>query len=599
MFEWLKDKFKKKEDEVKEEIQEVKEELSEDNKEEEIEDIHEKLEEVEVKGNLSEEDIKTSEKKEDTNKEFQDKEVIEDALGKKSEKEDEVKEEIQVSKGELSEEKKEEDLEEIHEKLEEGNLSNENIKTSEKKEDTNKEFQDKEVIENALEKKAEEKESEVKEEIQAVKEELSEDNKEHDIEEIENIHEKLEEVEEKENLPEEDIETSEKKEDTNKEFQDKEVIEDAIEKKAEEKESEVKEEIHEKLEEVEEKGNLSEEDIKTSEKKEDTNKEFQDKEVIDDAIENKAEEKEEEPKKVSLFQRLKEGLDKTRKEVGIKINTVLGAYVKIDDEMLEDLEDILVSADVGMETTMKLIDNLRETIIREKVNDPKEVKPLLLEEAKKLMNPELNTKINSEPPVIILVVGVNGVGKTTTIGKLSQRFKNENKSVLVCAADTFRAAAIDQLKEWGSRANVDVISHDEGSDPAAVVFDAIEAAKARKTDVLIVDTAGRLHNKSNLMKELEKINRIISKKYPEANRENLLVLDSTTGQNAINQAKTFKEVTDISAIALTKLDGTAKGGVVIALQSELGIPIKLIGVGEGIEDLQDFNIDTFLETIFG
>ena len=466
MFEWLKDKFKKKEDEVKEEIQEVKEELSEDNKEEEIEDIHEKLEEVEEKGNLSEEDIKTSEKKEDTNKEFQDKEVIEDALEKKAEeKESEVKEEIQVSKEELSEDKKEEDLEEIHEKLEEGNLSNENIKTSEKKEDTNKEFQDKEVIE--------------------------------------------------------------------------------------------------------------------------------------DAIEKKAEEKEEEPKKVSLFQRLKEGLDKTRKEVGIKINTVLGAYVKIDDEMLEDLEDILVSADVGMETTMKLIDNLRETIIREKVNDPKEVKPLLLKEAKKLMNPELNTKINSEPPVIILVVGVNGVGKTTTIGKLSQRFKNENKSVLVCAADTFRAAAIDQLKEWGSRANVDVISHDEGSDPAAVVFDAIEAAKARKTDVLIVDTAGRLHNKSNLMKELEKINRIISKKYPEANRENLLVLDSTTGQNAINQAKTFKEVTDISAIALTKLDGTAKGGVVIALQSELGIPIKLIGVGEGIEDLQDFNIDTFLETIFG
>ena len=472
MFEWLKDKFKKKEDEVKEEIQEVKEELSEDNKEEEIEDIHEKLEEVEEKGNLSEEDIKTSEKKEDTNEEFQDKEVIEDALEKKSEKEDEVKEEIQV-----------------------------------------------------------------------VKEEFSEGNKEQDIEEIDDIHEKLEEVEEKENLPEEDI--------------------------------------------------------KTSEKKEDSIEEFQDKEAIEDAIEIKTEEKEEEPKKVSLFQRLKEGLDKTRKEVGIKINTVLGAYVKIDDEMLEDLEDILVSADVGMETTMKLIDNLRETIIREKVNDPKEVKPLLLEEAKKLMNPELNTKINSEPPVIILVVGVNGVGKTTTIGKLSQRFKNENKSVLVCAADTFRAAAIDQLKEWGSRANVDVISHDEGSDPAAVVFDAIEAAKARKTDVLIVDTAGRLHNKSNLMKELEKINRIISKKYPEANRENLLVLDSTTGQNAINQAKTFKEVTDISAIALTKLDGTAKGGVVIALQSELGIPIKLIGVGEGIEDLQDFNIDTFLETIFG
>lgn len=305
-----------------------------------------------------------------------------------------------------------------------------------------------------------------------------------------------------------------------------------------------------------------------------------------------------EKKKPSLFQRLKEGLDKTRKEVGIKINTVLGSYVKIDDEMLEDLEDILISADIGMQTTMQLIDNLRETIIRNKINDPKEVKPLLMEEAKKLMNPELNTKIKSEPPTIILVVGVNGVGKTTTIGKLSARFKNENKSVLVCAADTFRAAAIDQLKEWGNRANVDIISHEEGSDPASVVFDAIAAAKARSTDVLIVDTAGRLHNKANLMKELEKINKIIDKNYPEANRENLLVLDATTGQNAMNQAKTFKEATNLTGIALTKLDGTAKGGVVIALQSELEIPIKLVGVGEGINDLQDFDIDNFIEAIF-
>ena len=377
-----------------------------------------------------------------------------------------------------------------------------------------------------------------------------------------------------------------------------------------EEEAQEIEEIGEKLEEVSEGGNLSEEDVNT------TDEAFKDKEVIEDALEQKDEAREEskeetkeventeevveeEPKKVSLFQRLKEGLDKTRKEVGIKINTVLGAYVKIDDEMLEDLEDILISADIGMETTMKLIDNLRETIIREKINDPQEVKPLLMAEAKKLMNPELNTPIKTEPPVIILVVGVNGVGKTTTIGKLSSRFKREGKSVLVCAADTFRAAAIDQLKEWGNRAHVDIISHAEGSDPAAVVFDAIEAAKARKTDVLIVDTAGRLHNKSNLMKELEKINRIISNKFPEANRENLLVLDSTTGQNAINQAKTFREATDITGIALTKLDGTAKGGVVVALQSELGIPIKLIGVGEGIDDLQDFNLDNFLETIFG
>lgn len=447
----------------------------------------------------------------------------------------------------------------------------------------------------------------------------NEEIREEEAQEIEEIHEKLEEVSEEGKLSDEDIETSETIEDTNEVFKDKEVIEDALEKKEEAREeaqAEEIEEIHEKLEEVSEEGKLSEEDVETSEKIEDTDEAFKDKEVIEDALEQKEEAREEakketkeventeevveeEPKKVSLFQRLKEGLDKTRKEVGIKINTVLGAYVKIDDEMLEDLEDILISADIGMETTMKLIDNLRETIIREKINDPQEVKPLLMAEAKKLMNPELNTPIKTEPPVIILVVGVNGVGKTTTIGKLSSRFKREGKSVLVCAADTFRAAAIDQLKEWGNRAHVDIISHAEGSDPAAVVFDAIEAAKARKTDVLIVDTAGRLHNKSNLMKELEKINRIISNKFPEANRENLLVLDSTTGQNAINQAKTFREATDITGIALTKLDGTAKGGVVVALQSELGIPIKLIGVGEGIDDLQDFNIDNFLETIFG
>ena len=464
-----------------------------------------------------------------------------------------------------------------------------------------------ELIEENLSEEAESKEEADEENILT-----NEEIREEEAQEIEEIDEKLEEVSEGGNLSEEDVNTSEKIEDTNEAFKDKEVIEDALEQKeAAREEAQEIEEIHEKLEEVSEEGKLSEEDVETSEKIEDTHEAFKDKEVTKDALEQKEEaneevvevetieEIEEKPKKVSLFQRLKEGLDKTRKEVGIKINTVLGAYVKIDDEMLEDLEDILISADIGMETTMKLIDNLRETIIREKINDPQEVKPLLMAEAKKLMNPELNTPINTEPPVIILVVGVNGVGKTTTIGKLSSRFKREGKSVLVCAADTFRAAAIDQLKEWGNRAHVDIISHAEGSDPAAVVFDAIEAAKARKTDVLIVDTAGRLHNKSNLMKELEKINRIISNKFPEANRENLLVLDSTTGQNAINQAKTFREATDITGIALTKLDGTAKGGVVVALQSELGIPSKLIGVGEGIDDLQDFNIDNFLETIFG
>ena len=303
--------------------------------------------------------------------------------------------------------------------------------------------------------------------------------------------------------------------------------------------------------------------------------------------------------KVNFFKKLMSGLDKTRKEVGIKINTVMGNYVKIDDDMLEDLEDILISADVGMDTTMKLIDNLRETIIKKKINDPSKVKDILKSETKKLMNEELNKGISDISPSIILVVGVNGVGKTTTIGKLAKRYKDEGKSVLIAAADTFRAAAIDQLKEWGNRVNVDVISHSEGQDPAAVVFDAITAAKSRNADILIVDTAGRLHNKANLMKELEKINRIIDKKYPEAYRETLLVLDSTTGQNAMNQAKTFKDAVNITGIALTKLDGTAKGGVVIALQSELQIPIKLVGVGEGIYDLQDFNLDNFLQGIFG
>ena len=303
--------------------------------------------------------------------------------------------------------------------------------------------------------------------------------------------------------------------------------------------------------------------------------------------------------KVNFFKKLMSGLDKTRKEVGIKINTVMGNYVKIDDDMLEDLEDILISADVGMDTTMKLIDNLRETIIKEKINDPSKVKDILKSETKKLMNEELNKGISDISPSIILVVGVNGVGKTTTIGKVAKRYKDEEKSVLIAAADTFRAAAIDQLKEWGNRVNVDVISHSEGQDPAAVVFDAITAAKSRNADILIVDTAGRLHNKANLMKELEKINRIIDKKYPEAYRETLLVLDATTGQNAMNQAKTFKEAVNITGIALTKLDGTAKGGVVIALQSELQIPIKLVGVGEGIYDLQDFNLDNFLQGIFG
>lgn len=320
--------------------------------------------------------------------------------------------------------------------------------------------------------------------------------------------------------------------------------------------------------------------------------------IIQETEEEKlvVEEVEEKPK-FNLFKKLKDGLSKTRQEMTVKINTILGAYVKIDDELLEDLEDILISADIGMETTMKLIDNLRETIIQEKINDPSKVIPLLKEEIKKIMNPDLDSTIETSNQTVILVIGVNGVGKTTTIGKLSSKLKSEGKSVLIAAADTFRAAAIDQLKTWGDRANVDVISHSEGADPAAVIYDGISAAKSRNIDVLICDTAGRLHNKANLMKELEKINKIISRDFSNAKRETLLVLDATTGQNALSQAKLFKEVADITGIVLTKLDGTAKGGVVIALQSELGIPIKLVGVGEKIEDLQKFEMGSFIDAI--
>lgn len=326
---------------------------------------------------------------------------------------------------------------------------------------------------------------------------------------------------------------------------------------------------------------------------EEPEKEFQiEKDFIEESLENS------EPEKIGFFAKLKKGLDKTRKDMSVKFNTIIGAYVKIDDEMLEDLEDILISADVGMETTMKLVDNLRESIIENKVNDPNMVVPLLKEETLKLMDIDKSSELNLGDKSIILVVGVNGVGKTTTIGKLANRFRKEGKSVLVAAGDTFRAAAIEQLKEWGNRANIDVIHQNEGSDPAAVIFDAIEAAKSRNIDVLICDTAGRLHNKQNLMKELEKISNVIETKYPEATRETLLVLDATTGQNAINQAKTFKEAANITGMVLTKLDGTAKGGVVLALQSELGVPIKLVGVGEGIDDLQNFNSKDFLEALF-
>lgn len=307
-----------------------------------------------------------------------------------------------------------------------------------------------------------------------------------------------------------------------------------------------------------------------------------------------------EPKKLGLFEKLKNGLTKTRKDMSDKIDGILKSYKKIDEELFEDLEEVLISADVGMNTTMELIDRLRNRVKIDKVIDPEGVKDLLKDEIKKLMLESVsNNELNVEPsPTVILVVGVNGVGKTTTIGKLSNNFKKQGKKVLIAAGDTFRAAAIEQLEEWSNRAGVEFISHKEGADPAAVIFDGIQAAKARKSDILICDTAGRLHNKSNLMNELNKIFRIVEREYGDATKEVLLVLDATTGQNAINQAKVFKEVANITGVALTKLDGTAKGGVIIALQAELKIPVKLVGVGEGIEDLQQFNVEDFVNAIF-
>lgn len=308
----------------------------------------------------------------------------------------------------------------------------------------------------------------------------------------------------------------------------------------------------------------------------------------------------EEKKGISFFQRLKSGLDKTRKGMTEKIDRVLKSYGKIDEELFDDLEEILVTADVGINTTMEIIDRLKDYVRENKITEPENIKEALKEEIKAIMTESnFNTSLNIEPsPSIVLVVGVNGAGKTTTIGKLSYKLRNEGKNVIIAAGDTFRAAAIEQLEEWSNRSGADFIKHNEGADPAAVIFDGIQASKSRKADVLICDTAGRLHNKKNLMNELNKIFRVVEKEYPEANKEVLLVLDATTGQNALSQAKEFKEVCDITGVALTKLDGTAKGGIVIAVQSELGLPVKLIGVGEKIDDLQEFNVDNFVDALF-
>ncbi|MDU7537071.1 MAG: signal recognition particle-docking protein FtsY, partial [Peptostreptococcaceae bacterium] len=397
--------------------------------------------------------------------------------------------------------------------------------------------------------------SDVSETIESVEEKDTEDENLHNQSEKINEDDIVEEI--KENIATDEIEINEEK------------IEDTLN---DEKVNEVVENIEEST--------IHNQEVITSE--------------VDEYIKEENIEVVEEPqKKVNLFERLKQGLTKAKQGITDKIDDVLKSYTKVDEELLEELEEILITADVGVNTTMDIIDKLRDKIKENKITEPSGVKAELKNIIEEILTNENSTLNVEKSPTIILMVGVNGVGKTTTIGKLANRYKQEGKKILLAAGDTFRAAAIEQLEVWAGRSNVDIIKHQEGADPGAVVFDAIKAAKARKVDLLICDTAGRLHNKANLMNELGKVFKIVDREFPEANKEVLLVVDATTGQNAVVQAKTFKEVADITGIVLTKLDGTAKGGVVLAVKSEVDVPVKLIGVGEKVEDLQDFDAKAF------
>ena len=437
-----------------------------------------------------------------------------------------------------------------------------------------------EPVEELEVKETEEDSQNVEDSKEEVKSDLEndEDNSEYDSQK---------EQEEVEILEEDEIESNKIEETKNEEAVSQEILEEQIETK-----EEAKEEAKEEIAEIEE---IKAEDIETQEKQDEIE---ESEDTVENQIDDELEEEEEKPKKVSLFDRLKQGLTKAKQGITDRIDEVLKAYTKVDEELLEDLEEVLITADVGVNTTMDIIEKLEDVIRTKKITDPQDVR----EELKLIIEDILSkddTKLDaSHSPTIILMVGVNGVGKTTTIGKLAHRYKSEGKKVLLAAGDTFRAAAIDQLEVWANRCNVDIIKHQEGADPGAVIFDAIKASKARGVDVLICDTAGRLHNKSNLMNELGKVFKIVDREYPEAKKEVLLVVDATTGQNAVSQAKSFKEVCDITGLALTKLDGTAKGGVILAVKSEVDVPVKLIGVGEKMEDLQDFDSKSFVDALF-
>lgn len=327
-----------------------------------------------------------------------------------------------------------------------------------------------------------------------------------------------------------------------------------------------------------------------NEKSETDNEKYQ--EQSEEFIEDKEENKE------GFFEKLKNSLLKTRDNISNKIDQVLANYRTVDEELFEEIEETLISADIGVETTLNIVAQLRDKVKLNNIQDPSEIKNVLADILKEnIINDKIDNNLNVGDKTIILVVGVNGVGKTTTIGKLAMKFKKDGKKVLMVAADTFRAAAIEQLTEWANRAKVDIISHKEGSDPASVVFDGVSAMKSRDADILICDTAGRLHNKKNLMNELNKIKRVIEKEYPEAKKEILLIVDGTTGQNAIIQAKEFMNATDLTGAIITKLDGTAKGGMIFPLEMELGIPVKFIGIGEQVNDLVKFEPEKFIEAI--
>ena len=302
--------------------------------------------------------------------------------------------------------------------------------------------------------------------------------------------------------------------------------------------------------------------------------------------------------KKGFFSRLKQGLTKTRNNIVHGMDSVFKGYSHIDEDFYEELEEVLIMGDIGVNATGEIMERLRKQVKEQRIKEPHECRELLIENIKEQMKVGETAYEFENTQSVILVIGVNGVGKTTSVGKLAGKLKDNGKRVLIAAADTFRAAAVEQLEEWSNRAGVEIIKANTGSDPASVIFDAVSAAKSRNVDVLICDTAGRLHNKRNLMEELKKINRIIEREFPNAHRENLIVLDGTTGQNALMQAREFGEVTDLTGISLTKMDGTAKGGIAVAIQSELKVPVKYIGVGETIEDLQKFDSEQFVNALF-